>query len=246
MSSSDVTAPLYRLVSSRLAQEIETGALKLGDRVPSERAIGQEHSVSRTTARRALEALADDGLVEFRAGVPVVAVQRREPGNRLVAFEELARAQGVRPTAVVLTQGLRAATLDEADVLGVAPGAEVLELERVRGFDDRPCGLDRNVVARWALPDGTTIDFSSASLYDALERHGNGPAEAEYELGARLADDRECRLLELEDGAPVMVARTVCRAADGRALDMSTTTYRADRYRFTTALVRSKGERTTQ
>jgi GntR family transcriptional regulator len=245
MSPSDVTAPLYRLVSSRLAQEIETGALKLGDRVPSERVIGQVHSVSRTTARRALEALADDGLVEFREGVPVVA-RRREPGNRLIAFAELARAQGVRPTAVVLTQRLRAATLDEADVLAIAPGAEVLELERVRGFDDRPCGLDRNVVARWALPHGTEIDFSTASLYAALEDHGNGPAEAEYEVGARLADERECRLLELEEGAPVMVARTVCRGADGRALDMSTTTYRADRYRFTTALVRSKGERTTQ
>lgn len=245
MDVAEGTAPLYRLVSSRLAEEIETGALKRGDRVPSERAIGLEHQVSRSTARRALEQLADDGLVEFRGGVPVV-VDRSEPANRLVSFYELAVARGTRPTAVVLVNRERPASLDEADVLGIAPGARVIEVERLRGFDGLVCGIDNAVVAGWALPAWAGIAWETASLYAELEQAGNAPASADYELGARLADARELDLLELDEGVPVIPTRTVCRTAGGRPLMIGTTVYRADRYRFTTALARSKGERTHQ
>jgi GntR family transcriptional regulator len=55
--------PLYSQVAAILRARIEAGELARLDPLPSEKAIEQEHGVSRDTARRAIRLLRDEGLV---------------------------------------------------------------------------------------------------------------------------------------------------------------------------------------
>jgi DNA-binding transcriptional regulator YhcF (GntR family) len=57
----------YRQIADSLRKAILSGALPDGARVPSEERLRQEHGVSRTTVRKAIEVLKGEGLVEVRA-----------------------------------------------------------------------------------------------------------------------------------------------------------------------------------
>jgi GntR family transcriptional regulator len=235
------TRPLYLRVSRRLEDAIASGALRRGDRVPSERWLCREYSVSRATVRRALEELIREGLVELRGRVPfVTGAHVGEPPNALLAFSELGRLRGLRPSARVLEQQVRSATLDEADAFGIAPGADLLCLVRVRMFDELPFSIDANRVPRRLLPADLDIDFRTASLYAVLEDCGERPTRADYEIEAGLATEEEAGPLDVTPGAPLLCATTVLLNPRGRVLDIGRTVYRADRYRFSATLMRRR------
>jgi GntR family transcriptional repressor for pyruvate dehydrogenase complex len=59
---------LYERIVSQIEQRIETGELKVGDQLPSERELAEQFTVSRTAVREAVKALRQKGLVEIRLG----------------------------------------------------------------------------------------------------------------------------------------------------------------------------------
>jgi len=59
---------LYERIVSQIEQRIETGELKVGDPLPSERELAEQFAVSRTAVREAVKALRQKGLVEIRPG----------------------------------------------------------------------------------------------------------------------------------------------------------------------------------
>jgi GntR family transcriptional regulator len=239
MPISEAAQPLYHQVYRRIAQEIEHGELHPGDRLPSERWFCDELGVSRATVRRAIEELVSDGLVEPRGRGSFVSGEALvEPPNTLMSLSELGRSRGLEASARVLATQLRPATIDEAEAFGIAPGADVFELERLRMLDGLPISLDHNRMPARLLPGAGELDFTSASLYAALEHAGHPLARADYELEARAADAPEAELLGLAEGAPVLYATTAAIGEDGRILDLGRTVYRADRYRFQATLMR--------
>jgi GntR family transcriptional repressor for pyruvate dehydrogenase complex len=62
-------AKLYTQVAERIEKLIIDGHLKPGDRLPAERELSEQFSVSRTVIREAVKALQEKGLVEIRPGV---------------------------------------------------------------------------------------------------------------------------------------------------------------------------------
>ena len=231
--------PLYHRVYREIAEGIESGVLQPGDRLPSERALCEQLGVSRATVRRAVEELISDGLVETRGrGSFVRGDAVVEPPNTLMSLSEVARQRGLGASSRVLRADVRPATIDEAEAFGVAPGADLFELERVRMLDGLPISLDQNRVPLRLLPGAAAIDFAAASLYDALEDSGHPPVRADYELEARAAAPHEADLLGLAPDAPVLFATTVAIGDDGRVVDLGRTVYRADRYRFQATLMR--------
>ncbi|WP_214201438.1 FadR/GntR family transcriptional regulator [Novosphingobium profundi] len=65
---------LYRKVIDAVQQGIDAGAYPVGTRLPSEREIAEENSVSRTTVREAMVALEMLGVVEMRKGSGIYVV----------------------------------------------------------------------------------------------------------------------------------------------------------------------------
>lgn len=53
--------PPYQQVVQDLRVKIESGQLKPGERIPSQRAIAEEYGIATMTASKALKALCDDG-----------------------------------------------------------------------------------------------------------------------------------------------------------------------------------------
>jgi DNA-binding GntR family transcriptional regulator len=163
-----------------------------------------------------------------------------EPPNELMSFSEMAAARGLTPAARVLGANVRAASLDESDVLGIAPGAAVFELERVRSMDGVPILVDRSLIPHALVAGIERTDFASASLYDTLqERFGLRPTQARFSVEAVAADGRDAEALEVEIGQPLLRCQQVTEDANGRAIESCEMRYRGDRYRFRATLVRA-------
>lgn len=60
---SEANIPLYQTIYNDLAEKIKNGFYKSGDKLPSEKELADEYNVSRITSKKALEMLADEGLI---------------------------------------------------------------------------------------------------------------------------------------------------------------------------------------
>jgi GntR family transcriptional regulator len=231
----------YRRVQESLADEIRRGARPHGLVLPPERALAEHFGVSRVTLRRALTELESRGLISRTSprGWAVAGSRIGEPPNVLMSFSEMARSRGLRPGATVISSGLRPATIDEADALGLAPGAQLFELERLRSMDDVPIMIDRTRIPAALAPGLDQEDFTTTSLYDFLEEHyGVRPTRARLSAEAVAADRRQARLLDLPPGEPLLRCNQVSEDQAGRRIELCEMTYRGDRYRFHATLDR--------
>ncbi len=67
--------PTYRLVYNALQNEIISGSLNVGDRIPSETSLAEQFGVNRSTVREGIRLLEESGLVKrFGGGRPRVAL----------------------------------------------------------------------------------------------------------------------------------------------------------------------------
>ena len=65
---------LYEQLAERIRQNILSGALKPGDKLPTERILAEDYGVSRTVVREAVKALKQEGLIEIKAGLGTFVV----------------------------------------------------------------------------------------------------------------------------------------------------------------------------
>lgn len=231
--------PLYRQVQQSIAEHIAAGRLPPGQQLPSERQLCERFDISRVTARRALAALVDEGLIQASPGRGwfVSDGHLSEPPNALQSFTALALARGLAPTARVLRQEVRDATVDEGEGLQVAPGAKVFELERVRLLDDMPVAVHHCLIPLALCPALAEADYRSASVYDVLLTMVRlAPTLAECTLEATSAGPEIAPLLDVDEGAPVLVSRQTTFDGHGHPIERSRIVYRGDRYRFRTKL----------
>lgn len=237
-TNSPTSGRLTAKVRKDLANLISRGDLKPGERLPTERELSDQFGVSRVTVRRALASLARDGLVYAVQGRGTFVASGRlaEPPNTLLSFHNLAAQKYISVAAQPLKVDTRAATLDEAEAFGIAPGASLFELVRLRTLDDLPVAIDSTVLPLAIDPQLPDLDWSHESLYARLTASGHSPVAADYSVEARAADTQVARLLGAAAGSPILVAESEVSDQSGRLVVLGLITYRGDRYRFRSRL----------
>lgn len=227
--------PLYAQVAADIAKRIEDGTLAAGARLPSEREFAQQLGLSRVTIRRALQELASAGRIEAAPGHAwfVKPSVIEGPENALQSFTQVSEARGCEARAKVTLARLRPCTLEEAELLRVAPGSELVELVRVRFMDDIPIALDASLVPHGRAPGLLGLDWTRTSLFATFrDRYHVTPTRTELSVEAEAATPRVASALRMAAGAPVLVTEGVTYDGQSRPIHYGRTTYRADRYRF--------------
>lgn len=230
--------PLFVGISRAIADDISTG--RLDGRLPTEQSLCDRFGVSRMTVRKALGAVADQGLItpSWGRGWYVTDAPLSEPPNSLLSFTELARERGLEPSSRVLTARARPANADEADVLEVAPGAQIYELERLRLLDGVPAARQLSYLPLTKMPKLDPEVLSAGSVYEALEAAGVVATRADYAVEARAADAISAELLEVEPGTSLLWAMQTTYGKTGGVIEYGWSAYVGDRYRFRATLVR--------
>ncbi len=226
--------PLYLQLQRALRDAIEKGALSPDDALPSERQLAAELGISRITVRKALDGLAEQGLLVRRHGSGNFVGGRIEKNfAKLTSFSEDMRARGLVPSSQWLRRSTGRVTPDEAIRLALSPGAEVLRFHRLRFADGEPMALEYCTIAGGVLPD---LEAVGDSLYEALERAGNRPVRALQRLHALLLDAEQAKALAAKPGDAGLLVERVGYLRDGRAIELSQSFYRGDTYDFVAEL----------
>jgi len=116
------STPLYLQLARNLEAAIHAGQWKSEQALPSERALSEQLSISRVTARKALEVLFAQGLIRRSQGSGTFITPRLEqPLSRLSGFSEMLRLKGFVPSSQWLERDISAPTHKELIRLGLSP-----------------------------------------------------------------------------------------------------------------------------
>ena len=229
--------PLYESCATALNREIESGVLRPGQRLPSERSLGDALGFTRLTVRRALQVLARRGLLEpdEHRGWQVRNDRVSDSLSTLVGFTQMAQMRGLVASSRILSLEYRDGTFDESEALRVAPGAQLLDLARLRLLDGQPTAIERlrMPTSRLRWPEG--FDFTG-SIYAAMESQGIVPTVADAFVDVIDASETEAGLLGVAPGRGLLRLNCVTTGADGVVISLETSMYHPDRYRFRAVL----------
>src|SRR3979409_2268057 len=99
-NSNDV--PAYQRIQSGIRKRIESGQLRSGDPVASERDLAKLHQVSLMTARHALASLEREGIVERRRGIGTFVATPKIHFNKLMSYTEQMSSRSLTAASKVL------------------------------------------------------------------------------------------------------------------------------------------------
>jgi GntR family transcriptional regulator len=221
--------PLYLQLAGAQRALIEAGELRGGDAMPSERDLVRATGLSRVTVRKATDELCREGLVSRRHGAgSFVTRQIDQPLSVLVGFSEDMRRRGAQVSSRVLQKLVCAPDPSDMLKLGLSPADLVFRLSRVRLSDGEPLAIEHAIVPA----DAVAPDAVAESLYDALRASGHMPVRALQRLRAATANAQEAHLLGVPTGSPILHIERRSFLANGRPIEVTTSSYRGDRYDF--------------
>lgn len=242
----------YVEIAEALRAAIMGGEYPVGARLPSESDLAARWAASRGTVRQAVATLAAEGLIGSRQGARriVLRQERKHSFSELNSFAQWAEGVGHEVSSRFLSRVRRPATVEEAERLAVAPGAEVLAVLRLRRLDGEPVMVERTAYAQWVAAAVEAMAEDCRSVMDGLARDWGVVAQyGEHLIDALPAGSEDARLLGLRRGSPLLRQRHVSANRTGRPIEWSDDRYRAGSVTFsvsnsavTTPLARRTGE----
>jgi GntR family transcriptional regulator, histidine utilization repressor len=155
---------LRAAVSARIrAREWPPGAL-----MPGEAQLAADYGVARATVNRALQSLAEDGVIERRkrAGTRVAALPARRAKLEIPVIRLEVEASGAAYSFAVTRDAVVALPGDVAARMGLAAGQSLRHLITLHRADGQPHALEDRWLNMGALPEAA--DFEELSVNEWL------------------------------------------------------------------------------
>lgn len=208
-----MTVPLYQHVYDTIIARIVSGELGPGAMLPSETDLGRELGVSQGTARKALTALEQRGILQRRQGRGTF-VATTTPERAHFSFFRLRRDDGTEAIPALETETITRCAASESEKT-VLDADDVFRIERLRSIDGRAIVREFLVVPTTLFPglsDRSPLPNALYALYQ--QAYGIVIAEADEQLNAVLADAEDAKVMGIPPDSPLIEIRR-------RAIDIS-------------------------
>lgn len=213
----------YAAVWAQLAARIST--MSVGDRLPPEPELCTQYQISRTTLRRAVEELVDEGLLvrEQGRGTFVTRPRYRQRFHESFADQVMGfyRQQVTLGHAVTTRVLGNRVTLNDAAAqkLRLTAEDELIELIRLRWVNGTLHQHSTTWLSASRFPRVLTQDFSQGSLYEFLEgSYAVKLSRNDLVVSVRRADFEIARTLRLPIREPIMVINSTVYSENEEAI----------------------------
>ncbi|MGP1387258.1 MAG: GntR family transcriptional regulator [Thainema sp.] len=201
--------PLHVVISEQLKDKIETGAFEPGERLPSEFDLGVMFGVSRTTIRKAIGNLIQQGLVTTQQGKGIFVTEPHKisfsMANPLMHFDAALEEQGYTSRVQSLQFQLIQAPAEVKHKLALtSKNAQVYWQEKIYYANDTPIALD---VAYYPVTIGQVLaePLTQGFTYSTLVRNGVHLHAAKVSLESIPATYELSEHLAVPLGLPLLV-----------------------------------------
>ncbi len=236
--------PRYLQLRRHLLTAIKSGAMEPETPLPPEREIAAMTGLSRVTVRKAMGALADEGLITQRRGSGSFVSDRSQRVEQslsaLTSFTEDMALRGMVVHSKWIERGLFLPTAKEIEVLQLDEDSSVARLSRVRSADGVPLAIERAALSPRILPNPLMVE---TSLYEVLGQSGNRPVRAIQRISATNLNDEDSLVLNVDPGVAGLKIERTSFLEDGRVVEFTQSIYRGDKYDFVAQLQLSERER---
>jgi GntR family transcriptional regulator len=227
-NSAPAFSPLYQQIKGLLTRSLSSSEWKPGEALPSESELAQRFKVSQGTVRKALDALAADGLLVRRQGKGTFVATHAEAQ---VQYRFLREAMQRR---FLDSRRLRAPA-EIARALDLDSGDSVLQLRRLLLAGEVPVVLDDIWLP--ARPfKGLTAERLSAyrgPMYSLFEAEfGVQMIRAEEKIRAVAAAGAEAGLLDVPVGAPLLLVERRSLTYADRPVELRRGLYRTEAHYY--------------
>lgn len=225
--------PLYRQLEEILLQQIETGALTPGSKLPTEIELSQKFGVSRVTVRKALEELSHNCFLERRSGKGTfIAAKKLERSiSGITSFSNVCRMQNMRPDAKTIRLDYAEPTEEEREKMALPAGAKIILLERLRFADGTPVTIELT-----KFPESFSFlfdeDLNHISMYENLAKRGILFTHSTKTLEILFASFRESKLLSIPKNHPLLRISSVVSDVNGKNIHIAEQLCVADKFKF--------------
>ncbi len=232
--NNDDARPLYAQVRERLVERIRCGEWRPGQLIPNEFEIAREFGVSQGTARKAIGALAADGLVLRRQGRGTFVVEHT-PAHVLFRFFNLFDDAGVAviPDSRDATSRLAEANDEERHALGLDDAARVIRITRTRTRNGTPFIRETVTLPELLFPGFVDRPEVANTLYDLFQKeYGVLVMRTEDRLSAAAADAETAMALAISPGTPLLRIARIALALDHTPVEWRVSLCHLDRAHY--------------
>jgi GntR family transcriptional regulator len=223
--------PAYKKIQGTILKRLESGQLKPGDAVNSERELAKIHRVSLMTARHALAGLEREGRVVRRRGAGTFVAPPKIHFNKLMSYTEQMSGRSLAVSSRLLSLGIIDTEQEIAARLALPATSRLIRVERLRLGADEPFAIEICYLSAADYPGLTEAPLDRVSLFSILEHdYGLEIAHADEEIDATSADPHTAKLLGVPHGAPVLRIRQVIFSTKGKTALYVLGLYRSDRH----------------
>ncbi|MGY5819290.1 MFS transporter [Vibrio sp. T9] len=217
-------------IRSRLKQQILSGIMSEGQKLPSERELSELFSTTRITIKDALVSLETEGLIyrEERRGW-YVSPERicYNPLSRS-HFHQMIREQHRIAETKLLNVRSEMAAGEYAKSLEVERITPIYVIERLRFIDGRAVLFVENIL-KAALFEGILSENLTMSLTGIYrEKYGYETKRSRFDVIPTSAPAHVAKALNLAEGQPVLKIRRVNYKQDGKLMDCEFEYWRPD------------------
>lgn len=237
MFDNDSQLPLYQQLVNLIENQINSGELKPGQRIPSEHELCKLHEISRTTVRQSLSDLEARGkVIRVKGrGTFIPKFVARKPFDGLTGFSKEVKYLYDRQ-AYSKVMSLKTILPEEeiAQMLGTNTDEAVIQVRRARFIQDVGiAGVDTRYLPFSRFEGILQEDLEQNSLYEILmTKYNTIPSRAYSEVIGAGCPEEIAGVLDLDPGEPVTYFRDVIFDQNEIPFDFGKNYYRIDRYTY--------------
>lgn len=210
--------PAYRQVYKKLKEGLQNNLYPVGSMLPIESEIEKQFGVSRTTVRKAISMLINEGFLRTNQGKgtevldPVVSQKL----NSISSVTESLIAKGFTITCQGMRITKEPASEKIAEALEIKTGQEVYKLERLQNANGIPFAIMTNYLRPSVVPNFETHENKFSGLYKFLEQeYGIVLKSAVERISAVSSNFMESQLLHIPTGSPLLLSKRVTSTESG-------------------------------
>lgn len=197
---------------NHFAAMIEAGTLAPGAKLPPERALAEEFSITRVTVRQALMRMEAEGLMfrEERRGWFVSPPRVRYDPTANTSFSESVMEQGRTAGTTILSKQQVAASQWESEQLDCAVGDPIFVINRLRTVDGRAVLVEQIHIKAARCPGLLDFPLDQSMTGLMAEKYGIVEHRTQIDMRPTALSEFPARALGVAAGTPSLyLSRTI-------------------------------------
>lgn len=239
--------PLYHQMYTLLRSAILDGSISHGTQMPTEQQLAEAFEVSRITAKRAMDELAAEGLVERRRGKGTHVIHKYKPKPvqaPLVGMLENLESMGRHTRIRVLDVGELIPPADVRAELGLGEKETAHRVIRVRSSEEEHQPFAFYTSWTTGIRKGFTAKvLEKTPRLEVIRKNGVKLEKVEQTLSAELASAEVARELDMRPGEPLLVLVRRSYDSKGQLVDILHGLYNPKRFQYRMSLSLNDGDK---